>query len=192
MARLEGGIPTLYSSTEAHDALAILFADLGGSTRPYDTLGDVRAREMTGEYLERMIAEVESGRGRVVKTIGDELTCVFEDPNCAFDAALAILRVLENAAPADGIGVHVGFHYGPVVSEKDDVFGDTVNVAARMVRLAKDGEIVTTRQVVDRLSPERSGQMRMIDRRSLKGKEEKIETHTIALRQDVQRTDGEA
>ena len=50
-------------------SLAILFADLGGSTRLYDTLGDLRARRMTGEYIEQIIGEVLAQRGSVVKTI---------------------------------------------------------------------------------------------------------------------------
>ena len=170
--------------SDASDALAILFANLGGSTCLYDTLGDVRAREMTGEYLDRMLAEVELAGGRVAKTFGDELMCAFDDANGAFDAALGIMRVLENAAPADGMGVHVGFHFGPVIREKDDVFGASVNLAARMVRFARSGEIVTTQQAVDQLSLDRRARTRLIDR-SLEGREEKIEVYTVALARDL-------
>lgn len=163
--------------------LAILFADIGGSTRLYDTLGDVEARRITAECVDRIIDAVRVSRGSVIKTIGDEVMCAFDDPNAAVDAARAILAAVEAGADS-GIGVHVGLHFGPVVEEKDDVFGDTVNVAARMVGLARDGEIVTTRQVVDRLTPDRAAATRQIDRRAVKGKEGMIEIYTVSLPAD--------
>ena len=78
----------------------------------------------------------------------------------------------------------MGFHFGPVVIEKDDVFGDTVNVAGRIVSLANDGEILITRQVVECLTPDRQALTRMIDRRSVKGKEEQVEIYSVVAPQD--------
>lgn len=164
---------------DARKTLAILFADLGGSTRLYDTLGDLEARRITAECVDRIIDVVRTSRGDVIKTIGDEVMCAFADPNAAVDAACAILAAVE-AGATSGIGVHVGLHFGPVVEEKDDVFGDTVNVAARMVGLARDGEIVTTRQLVERLTPDRAATARQIDRRAVKGKDERIEIFTVS------------
>ncbi len=159
--------------------LAILFADLAGSTRLYDTLGDLEARRITADCVDRIIDVVRVFQGHVIKTIGDEVMCAFADANAAVDAARAILGAVE-AGATPGIGVHIGLHFGPVVEEKDDVFGDTVNVAARMVGLARDGEIVTTRQLVARLTPDRLAATRQIDRRSVKGKDEKIEIFTVS------------
>ncbi len=168
---------------ETPNHLAVLFADIGGSTRLYATLGDKEARRITGEYIAQFMDEVRAEGGTVIKTIGDEIMCAFSDANAALDAAVAIVKAVGDSATA-GIGVHVGLHFGPVVLEKDDVFGDTVNVAARVVSLANDGEILITRQVVDRLTADREALTRLIDRRSVKGKEEKVEIYSVVAPQD--------
>jgi len=169
--------------SETPKQLAILFADLGGSTRLYDTLGDAEARRIIGEYVAQIIDEARVAGGTIIKTIGDEVMCSFPDVDGALDAAVAIVRSVESGTTT-GIGVHVGTHFGAVIIEKDDVFGDTVNVAARVVSLANDGEILITRQVVDRLAPDREALTRLVDRRSMKGREEKVEIYSLVAPQD--------
>jgi len=163
--------------------LTILFADIGGSTRLYATLGDAEARRITGEYIAHFIEEVHAAGGNVVKTIGDEIMCTFASTDDALDAAVAIVKAVDDGATA-GVGVHIGAHAGPVVLEKGDVFGDTVNVAARIVTLANDGEVLVTRQVVDLLTPDRKALTRLINRRSVRGKEEKVEIYSVVAPQD--------
>lgn len=170
--------------TDDRRSLTILFADLGGSTRLYDTLGDVEARRITASCIGQIVDAACGLGGRVVKTIGDEVMCAFDRVDTAVDAAIAIVGAIGTGATA-GMGVHVGLHTGPVVEEKDDVFGDTVNLASRLVGLARDGEILTTRAVVDALSADRRLLTRPIERRSLKGKEEKVEIHAVVAPTDA-------
>src|SRR5262245_12852248 len=134
--------------------LAVLFADISGSTRLYDVLGDVRAKALVDECLTAMSGIVRRYRGRVIKTIGDEIMCVLPD---ADSGALAAndMQVRITAMPeVSGVkrAIRVGFHAGPVIEEADDVFGDTVNLASRMVGLAQASQIITTRTTVRQLS----------------------------------------
>lgn len=169
--------------SQTPSTLAVVFADIGGSTRLYDTLGDQEARRIVAACVEQIMDATRASGGVVIKTIGDEVMCTFPDPNRAVDAAVSMLGAGSGETP-DGVGVHVGMHLGPVVREKDDVFGDTVNVAARMVALARDGEILTTHEVVDGLSPDRRAMTRQLDRRSVKGKDEKIEIWSVVAPSD--------
>jgi len=158
-------------------AMAILFADLGESTHLYESLGDEKARSITSKCLARMIEVVGRHSGRLIKTIGDEVMATFPTADQAADAATDILAAVSAFSGSDSVrlGAHVGFHYGSVIHEEGDVFGDVVNVAARIVSLAKNGEILTTRQAVDALSPGRRACARQIDRRSVRGREEVLE-----------------
>ena len=159
------------------ECVAVLFADLGGSTRLYDLLGDEPARRIVAACIDRIIEIVERHAGRLIKTIGDEVMSTFDSANRAADAAREIVIAMRAMEPVHDqrLGAHVGLHYGRVLHEEGDVFGDTVNLAARLVPLAKTGEILTTRAVVDALSAERQGLVRRIDRRELRGKQGELE-----------------
>ena len=133
--------------------LAVLFADIAGSTKLYEALGDTQAKILIDEALGGMRAITERHRGSVIKTIGDELMCVFPDAERGFLAAMD-MQLLVHALPvAKSVKrmIRIGFHFGAVIVEKGDVFGDTVNLAARMAGLAKGMQIMTTRTTVDAL-----------------------------------------
>ena len=159
------------------DPIAVLFADLGGSTRLYDLLGDERARRIVATCINRIIEVVEAHGGTVIKTIGDEVMTTFPTADQAADASEAILRSMqETRAPhEERLGAHVGFHCGRVLHEGGDVFGDTVNLAARVVGLAKNFEILATGQAIDALSSERRERTRRLDRREVKGRQGRLE-----------------
>jgi class 3 adenylate cyclase len=154
------------------DDVAVLFADIAGSTRLYETLGDVQAKIMIDEALAAMRAITERFEGRVVKTIGDELMCVFPSAERGLLAATDMqnsvnnLPVVKNAKRM----IRIGFHAGPVVEENGDVFGDTVNTAARMAGVAKGMQIMTTRRTVDALPSTLRGSTRAIAAVAVKGK----------------------
>jgi hypothetical protein len=89
----------------------------------------------------------------VVKTIGDEVMCVFDGADRGFIAATDMQLRIDKLPVVNGAKrkIRVGFHAGPVIEENGDVFGDTVNTAARMAGLAKGLQIFTTRATVDML-----------------------------------------
>jgi class 3 adenylate cyclase len=157
--------------------MAVLFADIAGSTKLYDTLGDAQAKTLIDECIGIMRGVVAHYSGRVIKTIGDEVMCVLPNADSGHLAAadmqlkVAALPAVSNVKRA----IRVGFHVGPVIEESSDVFGDTVNMAARMAGLAKGMQIITTLVTVERLSPELRSSTRQIAALSVKGKGDDIE-----------------
>jgi hypothetical protein len=132
----------------------ILFADVSGSTRLFETKGDVEARRLTAMVLDAMGAVAAQYGGRVIKTIGDEVMCTI--PN-ALDGVLAACDMQRKMARdinfvRENLAVRIGLHHGNALEESGDVYGDAVNVAARMASLAKREQIVTTAATVNGVS----------------------------------------
>jgi adenylate cyclase len=153
--------------------LAVLFADVVGSTRLYERLGDTAARALIGASLDIMRDATESHRGSVIKTMGDEIMATFPSPADAIAAAARMQRALAaHPPPADGVSrvaIRIGCHFGPVVHEEFDVFGSTVHTANRLTSLAKAGQIMVTEPVVSRLGPEWQSAVRHVDVATLRG-----------------------
>ncbi|HEV7166326.1 MAG TPA: adenylate/guanylate cyclase domain-containing protein [Gammaproteobacteria bacterium] len=171
--------------------LTILFADVCGSTKLYETLGDTVARDTVAKCVSIMGEETQRQSGRVVKTIGDEVMSVFEDPSAAADAAGGMQERISSGLVVQGknIAIRIGFHFGPVIVETDgDVYGDAVNTAARMAGQAKAGQILTTAATVDIMSDTWKASTRQIDRAVVKGKKDEIDMIEILWqREDVTR-----
>ena len=166
------------------ESLAVLFADISQSTRIYDLLGDQAGQKIVSDCLTLLASIAEQHEGTVVKTIGDEVMCVFPSADRAAEAAKAMHEALEQTPVAydKEIGpprVRIGFHMGPVIRSDDDVFGDAVNVAARMVDLSKARQILTTRQTVETLGPEARPMIRRIDKTLIKGKREELDVFEL-------------
>lgn len=152
--------------------LCVLFADVSGSTRLYEKLGDKEALHAVERCINRMTRTVEQFHGRVVKTIGDEVMAVFDGAESGFHAACGMQQRVDDLPPVSGVklAIRLGFHCGPVIEENNDVFGDTVNTAARMAGLAKAGQIITTADTIGALPPLLRQSTRDIDALSVKGK----------------------
>lgn len=163
--------------------LGILFADVCGSTKLYEAVGDAEARSRIGRCMSLMTEAAEKHGGTLIKTIGDEVMCRFPR---ADDAAAAALEMQEAVAAAEisggatgNLAIHVGFHFGPVVIEERDIFGDAVNLASRMVNLAKRDQVLTTAATIEQLSPELRKAARQIDRAAVRGKKELIDVFEL-------------
>jgi class 3 adenylate cyclase len=152
--------------------LAVLFADVSGSTRLYEELGDAKALETVGECLALVQRACENHGGRLVKTIGDEAMVVFAGADDAAEAAIGVQTAIL-AHPAIGsthLAMRIGFHLGPAIEVGGDVYGDSVNIAARVVALAKRGQVITTAETTTALSPWLRARVREIDSLTLKSK----------------------
>lgn len=160
---------------------AILFADISGSTALYDKLGDVKALELITLHMEVMIAELAPHQGVLIKTIGDEILCTFPTAAAAFEAACAMQTAIARTRPAEGqpLYIRIGFHYGDVICEGNDVFGDAVNVAARVTAITRARQIMTTQAAVDALPPELSRRTRKITRAEFRGKEAALDVFLV-------------
>lgn len=163
--------------------MAILFADVSGSTRLYETLGDAKARQTVARCISLMTEATREHDGTLIKTIGDEVMCRFPTADDAAAAAMDMQERVSGAAitivGGAAMAIHVGFHYGPVVEEGGDIFGDAVNVASRMVNLSKRDQVLTTGGTVAHLSPKWQKATRQVDRAAVRGKSDAIDVYEL-------------
>jgi adenylate cyclase len=163
--------------------LAILFADVVGSTRIYEVMGDSRARDMVLTCVDIMRGATERHHGTVIKTIGDEVMATFPTPNDAVNAASQMQHDIRSHSGLRveqlPVAIRIGCHFGSVVLENRDIFGAAVHTANRMTSQAKAGQIMITRATVDGLAPEWRSSVRQIDVATLKGKSVEDELYEV-------------
>jgi adenylate cyclase len=153
--------------------LAVLFADVSGSTKLYEKLGDVEALAVIERCLKVVKDVCGHYGGRIVKTIGDEAMAVFPDADAAAGAAceMQLQIATRGAAGRVPVAIHVGIHVGEVIEDGGDVFGDSVNVAARMTSLANAAQIITSAASVAMLSARLRERIREHDAFTVQGKQ---------------------
>ena len=170
---------------------AVLFADVSDSTKLYEAIGDTAAFGSVREVIGLLRGITEAYNGRVVKTIGDGLMCAFPEADGAASAAGEMQRQVAQRPPMKSgkqLTIRVGFHYGPVIQDGEDVFGDSVNIAARMAGLALSGQAITDSDTVAALSSSLRDTMRQINALPVKGKAEEIEVYELMWQSSVDRT----
>ena len=127
----------------------VVFADITGSTTLFERLGDAEAHSVVSRVLEALDALALQLGGRTVKKIGDEAMCIFPDAASALLFGSSAQRQCRVNTDGRRIELRVGVNFGPVVEGPGgDVFGDTVNVAARLRALASPGQVMTTEDSV--------------------------------------------
>jgi adenylate cyclase len=163
--------------------LAILFADVVGSTRLFEEMGDLRARDMISTCIDVMRQATEQHNGTVIKTIGDEVMASFPSADDALNAAgqmqKAIIAHTELRVDGQPVAIRIGCHYGPVMLESRDIFGASVHMANRMTSQAKAGQIITTAATVERLSPEWRASVRQIDIATIRGQGSEVALYEV-------------
>lgn len=164
----------------SHRSLAILFVDISGSTGLYARHGDDKARRMSAECLQLIGNSVVEHGGSVVKTMGDSVMSTF----LTADDAFACASMVRSSHTTPEIALHAGFHFGPVIEEAGDIFGDAVNVASRVASLAQTGEIMTTDDTVSCLSPENQEETRLLDTMTVRGKDVPLSVYLVVSSED--------
>lgn len=154
--------------------VAILFADVVGSTQLYDKYGDAKASETVALCLDVMKDSTHQFNGTVIKTIGDEVMATFPTVDDAMGAASSMQSRLSNSKDIGPdhipVSIRIGCHYGPVVREKNDIFGGAVHTANRMTSQAKARQIVMSGSTVEMMSPDVRAQTRQIDVATVRGR----------------------
>ena len=170
--------------------LAVVFADISGSTALYEALGDAQAHRVVESCLQTLRNIVAEFEGRVVKAIGDELLCVFNDAQAAIGVASEMQFRLDAQRRADSSvpAIRVGISHGPVLEDAGDVFGDTVNLAARVAALANPAQVLTTRQTVDALPPLLRAACRPLYAIDVKGIAGKVSIYDVVWKLDADLT----
>ena len=127
-----------------HSEWTISFVDLAGFTALTETHGDVSAADLVDRFVTLAKDSLSSG-DRVVKSIGDAV--MLASPNAAAGVALAARLIAQCAAVEQFPAARAGLHHGPVVMRNDDMFGSTVNIAARVTGYARANQALATAAV---------------------------------------------
>ena len=176
----------------ASEQLAVLFADVCDSTTIYEAIGDDRALAAISALFGALIEKVRARGGVIVKTIGDGMVCRFKDPDSAFNAACDIQETAVAAESGEGpkLSIKVAFNWGPVVTDAGDVFGDTVNVCARLVGLAGPQQVMTTQETLAALSEPLNGRSRELYPVKVRGRVEEVKVCEVLWRSDLDVTEA--
>ena len=136
--------------------LTILFTDLMGSTALYDRVGDLAAFDLVRQHFSALLTAVGAEGGAVVKTIGDAVMATFPSPDRAVRAAMRMreeMRKINENRGSQDLALNIGLHEGPCLAvtldDRQDYFGQTVNIASRVQGLADPTAILATQPIVE-------------------------------------------
>jgi class 3 adenylate cyclase len=169
----------------------VLFADLRGSTGLYERLDNAAAAGLVTKTVQALASAGIGTQGRVVKTLGDGLMALFPSSQAGVDAALRMQAVIAKgldrssqvSSPAhrsSGLCLHVALEHGEVIELGNDIYGDAVNVAARLLDHSGDQEILITRHVFEHLDEPSRGMFRSLDTIVLRGREQPVSVFACA------------
>jgi class 3 adenylate cyclase len=137
-------------------SLTILFTDLRGSTALYDRIGDLAAFDLVRSHFGALLSAVAAEGGAVVKTIGDAVMATFSTPDRALRAAMRMrgaMREINEQRGSEDLALNIGLHQGPclavMLDDRQDYFGQTVNIASRVQALADPTAILATKPVIE-------------------------------------------
>jgi len=133
------------SREEGASTVLVGFADLVGFTAMSQQVSEVELANIVGLFEDLVFDVITAQGGRVVKTIGDEVMFAVGDPNAAAEIALALVE--GTRAEEDLSDVRVGLASGAVLEREGDLYGPVVNLASRMVELARPGSVLTSDDV---------------------------------------------
>ena len=162
--------------------VAILFADVVGSTQLYDKFGDTKASETVALCLDVMKDATHQYNGTVIKTIGDEVMSTFPTVEEAMGASVMMQKRISADNKQEGripVSIRIGCHFGPVVQEQNDIFGAAVHTANRMTSQAKARQIVISGGTVEKMSAELRKQTRQIDVATVRGKIDEVALYEL-------------
>jgi adenylate cyclase len=166
--------------------MAVLFADISNSTSLYQKLGDAAARNIVNACISVVTGVLPRYDGRLVKTMGDAVMCVFASPDLAVLAASEMQSLVTSTKPGNyPVAIHIGLQYGLVLVEEGDVFGDSVNAAAYLAAVATPEQILTTEATEQCLSATLKSCVRPIFHTMLKGSEQESTVYQVLWRTDT-------
>jgi len=167
--------------------VAILFADVVGSTQLYDKFGDTKASATVAKCLDVMKDATHQYNGKVIKTIGDEVMATFPSVDEAMGASIMMQARITADNKQEGripVSIRIGCHYGPVVQEQNDIFGAAVHTANRMTSQAKARQVVISGETVKKMSDKFREQTRQIDVATVRGKIDEVALYELLWNPD--------
>ncbi|MGX9148393.1 adenylate/guanylate cyclase domain-containing protein, partial [Mesorhizobium sp. 128a] len=146
-----------------------------GSTPLYERIGDDAALQQVSDCLDAMRETVARHGGDFIHSKGDDVLSLFESPEAALRAVCQISRQLTKGP----LSARIGLHFGTVIRTRGEVFGDVVNVTARLSTTANPGEVLISQSFCEALSAKSRKGLRLLDKMALKGKQELFDVYTL-------------
>ena len=171
---------------ETNRKTTVMFASFVGLEKVAQAAGETATQEAVGRCFERIGGAAVSCGGRLAKTMRDRAMILVATPDGAADAAVAIHTAVSEfpAVGAAKLSLGIGFHFGPVIQKATDVFGDTVNLSARLGEQAAQGQIITTMETGNAFSPIYRPWLRKLGTVDVKGRSEAVEICELVWRAD--------
>lgn len=163
-----------------------MFADIVGSTRLYEIMGDEIAEELISTTLKQLSKIIIDAGGIIIKNIGDEVMSRFPEAEKAVLAARQMHEFLvEKTAPSRDykLAIRVGAHQGAIIEHDGDIFGDAVNLAARIAGLARGGKTLISAYTFDQLPDNARERCQYFTQTIVKGKEQPIDIYDVVWEQ---------
>jgi len=151
-------------STQKTYTTTVVFADVAGSSKLYKQVGNDEANRRITDVVNQLINATQAHNGVVIKTIGDEVMCHFPEANDACAATIAFQHIGEQSLP-----IRVGMACGNVIEKDADIFGQAVNDAAAVAKIARGRQIITTDEFKTLLTPDNANKLSIFDEVKLKG-----------------------
>ncbi len=163
---------------------AVLFADISGSSALYKTKGNSQAKTIISHLLNEIQNLTIKYKGRVVKTIGDEVMVSFSSGEDCVETAVAIQENFISSFRQHHLMVSIGISFGDVLIDKGDVFGEAVNDAAYLTKLAKGSQILFSESLFAELNLKQKSKAREFDWVTLKGAKENSPIYRLYWQED--------
>lgn len=154
---------------------AVLLADVVGSTPLYERIGDDAALQQISDCLDAIREIVARHDGDFIHSKGDDVLSLFENS----EAALRAVRQISSQLTKGPLRARIGLHFGAVIRARGAVFGDVVNVTARLSTTANPGEVLISQSFFEALSAGSRSALRLLDKMAFKGKQELFDVYTL-------------
>jgi len=167
--------------------VTVMFTDIAGSTKYFDTHGDLEGMHMVTDVLSTLQPQVVKHKGTVVKTIGDAIMAYFENPvdavRCAMQMLRALIELNKRRPQGKDVHVRVALNLGVGLVKDNDVFGDVVNVCSRIEHHTEANRIGVSPSVVEAINKEKDIAVRKIGEVALRGKAAQMDLYEVLWRE---------
>ena len=165
------------------EPMAVMFTDIKGSTSFFEKRGDIEGLLMVEKHNQMLFPIIEGHDGVVIKTMGDAIMARFRSPEKAARASIQMQRILHKhnlASPkADRIEIRIGLNYGKGMIKNGDVYGDVVNVAARVEQTCQPGHILMSSSMAGPLKDFADLRMTPFSRETVRGKADPFDIYRL-------------
>ncbi|MCX7965986.1 MAG: hypothetical protein N2596_05120 [Syntrophorhabdaceae bacterium] len=167
--------------------IAVFFTDIVGSTEFFKIYGDEHGMEMLQNHYNTASSVITRFNGHIIKYIGDSIMAYFKNPIDALKAAVHLqqkVQLFNKQSNALSVKIRVGIHYGNVLVEKEDIYGDVVNVASKLTNLAEGDKIYISSELFEQVKDTPFVHFEMIDQTDKKNILDRFSVFSVTWDED--------